>query len=99
MALNRLLARTLIYDGAVHSLILLTPQGNGKFRMEPFSEETASTVFENTLLALIPANAPLPAGNNVQEIILALQNAEYHILDNPLKLIAITASGCTYYEI
>ena len=99
MVLNRLLARNLIYDGMVHPLTLVTPLGNGKFRLEPFVEETHSTVFEDTLLALIPADSVPPSGNSVDSIVKALQAPEYRIFDKPLKLIAITSSGCTCYKI
>ena len=41
---RRLLARTLVYDGKVRPLTLLTDLGNGQWLIEPFTHETAMPV-------------------------------------------------------
>ncbi|MDE7154358.1 MAG: hypothetical protein K2O00_07970 [Muribaculaceae bacterium] len=99
MAPTSILARTLFFDGQAHDLMLITPQGNGKFHLEPFSGETPSTIFENDMLALIPDDVQLPVGNEPDDIIRRLCEPVYRIRDNKLRLISITRRGCSDYRL
>lgn len=95
---RRLLARTLVYDGKVCPLTLLTDLGDGQWLIEPFTHETANTSFENQPLALIPVDAPLPIATTVDELIeLSLSNN--HIEPGTkLRLITLNPSGCKDYH-
>ncbi len=99
MAATRFLARLLIYDGEFHPLSLITSISEGRFLIEPFTTETPATVFENTPLALIPENIPLPSGKNFNQIVIELKNKIYHINNHKLKLIYITEDGCRDFTI
>lgn len=99
MIRQKILARSLFYDGSDHFMILISPSGNGEFTLEPFRVETHSTIFEDGRLALIPADMPLPEGNEPDTIISQLRDPAYKICDKPLKLISITRKGCFHYPL
>ena len=94
---RRLLARTLVYDGKVRPLTLLTDLGNGQWLIEPFTHATANTSFENQPLALIPANDPMPVAATIDELIELSRSSKHIEPGTKLRLITLNPSGCQEY--